>query len=337
MTLEIFTSANLAYLPQASVLAESVRRHSPEARLTLVLVDALPGSGSANARRLQSDLFDAVVTAEDLIGSDHESWMFGYDVVEACTAVKGRALVELLNRGNPVLYLDPDTALFGPLFDLEKALTDTSVLLTPHQLEPVAPESRAFEDEICCLAHGAYNFGMFGVSPNDEGFRFAKWWASRLEELCVDDIGRGLFVDQRWGDLVPSFFPNSSIFRHAGVNFASWNMHQREISMDDRGDYLVNGDPLVMVHFTKALGIGFEISKMKMANNPLVADLWRWYLERVEFFSAGLETAIWSYGFYRNGVAVPKSDRVMYREIEPNHRPRDPFSGAWLFSERASG
>ena len=337
MTLEIFTSANLAYLPQASVLAESVRRHAPEARLTLVLVDALPETGSANARRLQSDLFDAVVTAEELIGSNHESWMFGYDVVEACTAVKGRALLRLLDRGNTVLYLDPDTALFGPLAEVEEALGDCSVLLTPHQLEPVAIEGPAVEEEICTLAHGIYNFGMFGVSPSEEGRRFAEWWSSRLDELCVDDIERGLFVDQRWGDLVPSFFPNFSILRHAGVNFASWNLDQRHLSIDDRGDYLVNADPLVMYHFTKGLGIGYEVSKMKMANNPLVADLWRWYLERVEFFSTGLEPTRWSYGYYRNGVAIPKSDRVMYRDIEPNDRPRDPFSDAWLHSERTSG
>ena len=337
MTLEIFTSANLAYLPQASVLAESVRRHAPEARLTLILVDAFPGTKTANAQRLQSGLFDDTVTVEELIGSDHESWMFGRDVVEACTAVKGRALVELLSRGNPVLYLDPDTALFGPLFDVEKALSDTSVLLTPHLLEPVDPESPTIEDEISCLTHGAYNFGMFGVSPTDEGRRFATWWSSRLEEHCVDEIGHGLFVDQRWGDLIPSFFPDFSILRHAGVNFASWNMHQRHLALDARGDYLVNGDPLVMFHFTKGLGIGFEIAKTKMANNPLVADLWRWYLERIEYFSTGLEPTRWSYGYYRNGLAIPKSDREIYREIEPNARPRDPFSGAWRLSDRTTG
>ena len=337
MTLEIFTSANLAYLPQASVLAESVRKHAPEARFTLVLVDALPERDSTHARRLEGGLFDDVVTAGDLIGSDHESWMFGYDVVEACTAVKGRALVKLLERGNPVLYLDPDTALFGPLGNVEEALSSSSVVLTPHQLDPVAADSPAVEEEICTLAHGIYNFGMFGVSPTDEGRRFATWWASRLEELCVDEIGRGLFVDQRWGDLVPSFFPNFSILRHAGVNFASWNMHQRHLAIDARGDYLVNGDPLVMFHFTKGLGIGFEVSKMKMMNNPLVADLWRWYLERVEFFSTDLEPTRWSYGFYRDGAPIPKSDRETYRDIAPNDRPRDPLSGTRHLSDRTSG
>jgi hypothetical protein len=337
VTLEIFTSANLAYLPQASVLAESVKRHAPEARFTLLLVDAHPKSGSSHAQRLESDLFDDVVTAEDLIGSDHEAWMFGYDVVEACTSMKGRALVQLLERGNPVLYLDPDTALFGPLRDVEESLLNASVLLTPHQLDPVAPDSPAVEDEICTLAHGVYNFGMFGVSPTDEGFRFAKWWASRLEELCVDEIGRGLFVDQRWGDLVPAFFPNYSIFRHAGVNFASWNLHQRSLTINSRGDYLVNGDPLVMFHFTKGLGIGFDVSKLKMAQNPLVADLWRWYLERLEYFSIELESTRWSYDFYRDGTLIPKSDREAFRAIPSHARPRDPFSGIWKLSGRVGG
>ncbi len=333
MTLEIFTSVNLAYLPQASVLAESVRKHSPEARFTLVLVDALPESESSHARRLESGLFDDVVTAEGLIGSDHESWIFGYDVVEACTALKGRALVKLLERGNPVLYLDPDTALFGPLVDVTKVMSSSSVVLTPHQLDPVAADSPAVEEEICTLAHGIYNFGMFGVSPTDEGRRFATWWASRLEELCVDDIGRGLFVDQRWGDLVPSFFPNFSILRHAGVNFASWNMHQRFLTIDARGDYLVNGDPLVMFHFTKALGIGFEIAKMKMANNPIVADLWRWYLERIAHFSNDLELTRWSYGFYGDGADIPKSDREIYRSLGAIDRPPDPFAVSGRFSD----
>ena len=337
MTFELFTSANLAYLPQASVLAESVKRHAPGARFTLVLVDARPEPDSSHGRRLQSGLFDDIVTAEDLIGSNHESWMFGYDVVEACTAVKGRALLKLLGRGNPVLYLDPDTALFGPLTGVWGSLGHASVLLTPHQLDPVAPDSPAVEEEICTLAHGIYNFGMFGVSPTDEGFRFAEWWASRLEELCVDEIGRGLFVDQRWGDLVPAFFPNHSIFRHAGVNFASWNLHQRNLTIDSRGDYLVNGDPLVMFHFTKGLGIGFDVSKLKMVQNPLVADLWRWYLERIEFFSMELESTRWAYGHYRDGTPIPKSDRESYRALPPDDRPRDPFSGIWKLSGRVSG
>ncbi len=325
MALEIFTSANLEYLPQASVLAESVKRYAPDARFTLVLVDAFPAEDSPHGQRLRSGLFDEILISEDLLGEAHDSWIFGYDVVAACTALKGRALLRLLEREQPVLYLDPDTALFGPLSDVENALGEASVLLTPHLLDAAALDSHAVDQEISTLAHGIYNFGMFGVSPCEEGIRFAEWWASRLEKHCVDDIARGLFVDQRWGDLIPPFFPNSLIFRHAGFNFASWNMHQRHLSIDDLGDYRVNDDPLVMYHFTKGLGIGFEISKLAMSQNPLVADLWRWYLERVDYFSKGIEPQRWSYGFYRDGSRVRDQERSEWRSLAPEERPNDPF------------
>jgi len=116
------------------------------------------------------------------------------------------------------------------------------------------------------------------------------------------------------------------IFRHAGFNVASWNMHQRHLSIDDRGDYRVNGDPLVMYHFTKGLGIGFELSKLAMTQNPLVADLWRWYLERVDYFSKGIEPQRWSYGFYRDGSRVGAQERSEWRSLAPEDRPSDPFN-----------
>lgn len=325
MPVEIFTSANLAYLPQASVLAESVRKHEPSATITLLLVDEMPDPSSVAGCRLNGELFDSVLTARELLGEYHRTWMFGYDVVEACTALKGRALVRLLKRGSPVIYLDPDTALFGPLEAFVDALASASVLLTPHQLEPVPADDPAVNDEICTLAHGIFNFGMFGVSPTEEGIRFADWWADRLETLCIDDIPRGLFVDQRWGDLVPSFFPRFGIFRGAGVNFASWNMHQRMLTLTSAGEYQVNGDPLVMYHFTKGQGIGFDISKLKIKGNPLVADLWRWYLERLESFAGGLEPARWAYGYFDDGMPIAASDRLAFRMLSPVDRPNDPF------------
>ena len=40
-----------------------------------------------------------------------------------------------------------------------------------------------------------------------EGRRFAAWWRDRLHRFCWDDVPGGLFVDQRWCDLVPALFP----------------------------------------------------------------------------------------------------------------------------------
>ena len=105
-----YTSLNLAYLDRAVVLRESVRLHHPEWHLVILLVDELPTDEVA-LQELAS--FDEVMTLRDLDIEDVEPWVFGYDVIEACTAVKGTALVQLLARGfEKVIYLDPDIALF---------------------------------------------------------------------------------------------------------------------------------------------------------------------------------------------------------------------------------
>lgn len=290
--ISIFTSANLAYLPQCLILRESVERHEPDAHFVLVLVDLMPTDPDTIARL---GLFDEVMLVEDLLGDECEEWLSRYDVVEACTSVKGRAVRRLLERGDKVVYLDPDTALFGPLDAFTAQLESSSVVLTPHQLEPAVTDTPWIDDEINSLAYGIYNFGMFGVRDCPEGIAFADWWDERLSTLCIDDIPRGLFVDQRWGDFVPNFFPAASICRHPGINLASWNLHQRLMTLDERGDYLVNGQPLVMYHFTKGTGIGPQASRAKMDDNPLVADLWRWYLERLEWFGRGHRAPVWAF------------------------------------------
>ena len=89
MTMQIFTSANLTYAPQAAVMLESIRRFEPTARVVLILVDEIPADGSCK-NFLQS--FDEVITARELLGSKHDSWMAPYSVVEACTSIKGPAL-----------------------------------------------------------------------------------------------------------------------------------------------------------------------------------------------------------------------------------------------------
>ena len=311
MTAVAFTSANLAYLPQALVLCETIKRHQPDLPLVLVLVDEAP---SDPVTRAALESFDEVLLARDILGDEWREWLYQYDVVEACTSVKGRATRLLLQRGLDVVYLDPDCVLFGPLQDFLDELRGCSVLLTPHQLHPVDASSPSVDDEICSLAHGIYNFGMFGVRNCPEGAAFAEWWDSRLATLSVDDVARGLFTDQRWGDFVPVFFPSSAICRHPGMNVASWNLHQRPVTIETDGTYTVLGRRLTTFHFTKATGIGGDVSRTKMRDNVAAADLWRWYLARLEHHSKRLPTPAWAYGASEDGFAIATADRQAFRE-----------------------
>src|SRR5215204_6671933 len=101
-----FTSITLNYLPKARVLAHSVKRHAPEVLFVLVLAEPLDESCLR-----ADDPFDRILTADDLgIADNLPSWLFTHTVVEACTAVKGSALVTLLEAAEDtaVLYFDPD-------------------------------------------------------------------------------------------------------------------------------------------------------------------------------------------------------------------------------------
>lgn len=322
MTATLYTSANLAYLPQALVLLESLRASNPGVPLVLVLVDELPAD-EVTLGALGS--FDEVIVARELYGPGFEQWIFGHDVVEACTAIKGRALQVLLDRGD-VVYVDPDMAVFGSLDLFLADVAAASVVLTPHLLTPEPADSLHIGDELTSLRHGAYNFGMFGVSSTPEGRSFADWWTSRLEHWCVDDVPNGLFTDQRWGDLVPTLFGSAAVCRHPGVNVASWNLHQRLFTMSPDGDHLVEGHPLVSYHFTKARDVGLRVSKVKMESNPLAADLWRWYLERLELHTAAVPARRWAYADHADGVAIDRDRRRRFRSRRGTPGlPEDPF------------
>jgi hypothetical protein len=60
---------------------------------------------------------------------------------------------------------------------------------------------------------------------------------------------RGLFVDQKWIDLVPGYVSDVHVLRHPGYNVAYWDLGARRISRNG-GDVLVNGERLAFFHFS---------------------------------------------------------------------------------------
>ena len=90
----VYTSITLSYLAKARVLARSVKRHNPSYRFYLVLAEPAPTWLAENIAAGREP-FDRLVTIEDLPIADKSAWLFGLDVVEACTGVKA-ATMQLL-------------------------------------------------------------------------------------------------------------------------------------------------------------------------------------------------------------------------------------------------
>lgn len=231
------------YVPQARCLFESLRDHHPNTRHILCLID-----DTVEHDVFKDDEFE-VILAKEFVGDAFYEMAHKYSLVEFSTAVKPFVLAGLIKRGAKyVTYIDPDCFLFSPLrevMDLLKA--DSNIVVTPHAMEPI--EDLKTPGEIDFLRVGTFNLGFIAIRDSPETLRFLKWWSSRLRNLCLFDPISGLFVDQKWVDLAPSFFDGVTILRHPGYNVAYWNAFQRSIQRD-KGGWHVDAKPLRFFHFS---------------------------------------------------------------------------------------
>lgn len=302
-----FTSATYSYLSRARTLFSTLQEFHPDWDLVLVSVDELPEGLLFEPR---SDENFRIVRYSELGIENFGDWAFAHDVVELCTAVKGPALCRFLDAGyERVIYLDPDTALFRPMQEVENLLARHPVVLTPHLLEP--QHGVSIEDnEISALKHGVFNLGFLAVSNSAEGNRAARWWRDRLLSYCFDEIASGIFVDQKWWDLAPAFFPDTAILRHKGYNAACWNLFERPLSIDGRGDIRVGGDLLTFFHFTKVTTVGGPALVQHAGHSPAVLELMKWYLSELERNAVpGIPENWWYFSTFADGRPISREDR----------------------------
>jgi hypothetical protein len=308
-----YSSFTFSYLNRARVLYQTLRRFHPDWELVALITDKPPAGFHFDPAR---ESFDRVVWAQDLGVPDFQSWLFKHDVVEVCTAVKGPFIHQACASGaDAVIYLDPDTALFGSLSPLEALLEEHDILLTPHLVDPNVTAESIADNDLSASRTGIFNLGFVAIRTTGEGARFAKWWNDRLLDWCYDDMPAGLFVDQRWCDHVPALFDKVKVVRDPGYNVASWNLSTRTLAVGKDGAVTVNGAPLRFWHFTKLGPMGDAMTKKYGGANYPVYEVWSWYKRQV---TAATEAAIperwWAFGAYSDGTPIEKAHRVLYRQ-----------------------
>lgn len=320
MTIHAYSSFTFSYLNRARVLAETLKARHPDWVLWAIVVDEPPpGLETATALAAFDRVLDLPALFDEPRGGPHEAWLFGHDIVEACTAVKGAALIRILNEpeAEMVFYFDPDIAIFGPLEPLVHLQSNHAIVLTPHQVDPdPAHALTAINDnEVTSLDYGVFNLGFIGVRACAEGRRFARWWADRLRDWCLDDLPRGLFTDQKWCNLVPCFFDDTLVLRDPGYNVASWNLSQRRLSFDAMGEVRVNDTPLRFFHFTKLGPVGDMMTRRYGLGNAEVFELWAWYRRAVQAQTTPeIPPGWWHFGHFDNGAPVSPAARRTYRD-----------------------
>lgn len=338
--LHIYTSAACNYVPKVRLLFQSVRRFHPEAVLHLLLADELPEDVD-----LSNEPVDIVTQAKDLGIPDFEGWAFCHSIVELSTAIKPFYLRQLLQRDDcdKVLYLDPDTVLYSRLDDICTSLDSANLVLTPHQTDPEDTIKGILDNELSSMKHGIYNLGFVGVAANDEGRRFAQFWAERCYYFCRSETHNGIFTDQKWVDLVPAFFDGVCISRTSRHNTAPWNLSQRSLNKREDGQFMVGDEMLGFYHFTGFDSGAHHFATSKIVEkNPAVKELVDWYSASIaELAKDPLSQTQWRYGKFPNGEGITKAQRFLYRQrqdLQSAFRtPYDPVVGmglhAWLTSQ----
>jgi hypothetical protein len=237
-----FTICARNYFAQALLLHRSYRTHHPDADFHVLLVDR---RDEAFAARFP----DVRITWVEDVGLPHfAAHALRFDVIELSTNVKAHSLALLLEHYETALYIDPDMVVFDALAPVYDALADSNIVVTPASMTPILDGHRP--DDVEFLRVGVFNLGFIGVRRGDEALRFLRWWSDRCLSDGFHETQSGVFVDQKWIDLVPCYFDGCCILKDPGINMAQWNLHERTLSVVD-GRYRVNGGvPLRLFHFS---------------------------------------------------------------------------------------
>lgn len=318
------TIVSMNYLAYARTLCDSFLRFHPGGQFFVLLVDRIPSSFDPLSERFE------IIPVEDLEIADFPSLAFKYDILELNTNVKPTFLKKLLARNiDQLVYLDPDICIYHSLDAIFDELNQHSIVLTPHVLSPCPDEG---ETELVFLSSGVFNLGFVAIKKCTETDGFLSWWEQRCLKLAFNEQRSGLFVDQKWINLVPCYFDRFGILKNPGCNMAYWNLHERKLSQDG-GPWMVNESvPLLFYHFSGiSIDGGDQISKFtdhfNLATRPDLRVLFEDYRGRL--IEHGIRDAYkgkYAFGFFDNGKYVNRLTRSMYASRLEGFAGENPFS-----------
>ena len=332
------------HLAYARVFSESFLRHHPGARLFVLLADRIDGEFTPAREPFE------LIELERLSIPDLPRFCFQYNILELNCAGKPYLLRHVLRQPGitRVLYLDSDTFVYRELGEVLDLLERRSIVLTPH-LTADAEDDGLKPAERHIMESGVYNAGFLGVRNDANAARFLEWWSARVYDKCIADPRQGLFVDQRWLDLVPGMFDGVEILRHPGYNLGHWGLPHRRVESIG-GAVQVNGAALAFFHFS-----GLDVDKPELISKhqdrfslhdvPALKPLFDDYVARVK--AAGFaQCQTWPYAHARfdNGVFIPPDARRLYWSLgDGARRFGDPFQTGrgsfwrWLQEEAQEG
>jgi hypothetical protein len=134
---------------------------------------------------------------------------------------KPNILLDLIDKYDTVFYIDND-CYFVNNYDFLIEETNKGIALTPHN-RSIWPNSKHSQFE-CLFTDGYFNAGF--IAANLLGKKALEWWRDLVLWNCIIDHKTGLFLDQKYLDIMGLEFNEIvNIIKHKGCNIALWNIN----------------------------------------------------------------------------------------------------------------
>ncbi len=312
------------YLAYAKTLCQSFKKFNPDSPFYVLLVDEM---GDLNLEGEHFEIFEA----KKIGVTDFRRISFRFGILELNTNLKPSFLKFLMKEKliERLLYIDPDIQIVNEIQPVFDSLDDANIILTPHCTSPIEDGMKPNEQDF--LSSGVFNLGFIGIKNTSETLKFLDWWENRCLTLGFHELRTGLFVDQKWCNLVPCLFEGVKIVKNAGWNMAYWNLHERRLSKSN-DIWLVNDNiPLIFFHFSGiAVDQPSEISRHQnrydLSSRSDLKELFDQYRKTlIENNMDFYKKFKYYYGAFSNGILINQLARTYYVINEDRFAFADPF------------
>jgi hypothetical protein len=310
------------FFRRALVLLDSVANTTPDIKTVVIIVDMVDAETLVKIKKLQKR--HSVIFADALTIEKYNEMCFKYDLVELNTAIKPAVFNYLFREGaQKAIYLDPDILVVENLNTVFTLLDNYSAIITPHLISDgfSQPAVEKYAELRLC---GIMNLGFIAVSNDNHGRRLISWWEKNLLNTAFVDKFLFTAYDQKWADAFSSLF-GERIFveRNPGFNVASWNIHERELVMIDKGfsiAYKEKKHALVFFHFSGyKIGsnvLNWRFPEFKIIENTPLHEITSKYNSLIENIpEPDLDKAPYAFSRFSNNSLILPIHRRFYRQM----------------------
>ncbi len=138
-------------------------------------------------------------------------------------------------------YVDADLFFYSSPDPILEELGNNSVLIHEHRFPATRRHLEIF---------GKYNVGLLCFRNDPNGIKVLNWWRAKCIEWCYNYASEdGKFADQAYLNDWTTRFNGIKVLENIGAGVAPWNHEQYGYGVNDVGNILVNGSPLIFYHF----------------------------------------------------------------------------------------